>query len=84
MRHPSRRGLPVEYVGIAWGHVIVLWLLLLLFAAAIVLIWTSRRVGSVTKIWWTVLAVFIPILGPIGAILCALIWGRPGRARSRG
>jgi hypothetical protein len=39
---------------------------IILLAAALLSIWMGRRHSRKSKIVWTVMAVFVPILGPIG------------------
>ncbi|KTR03633.1 PLDc N-terminal domain-containing protein [Curtobacterium luteum] len=54
------------FVGLTGFHVLVLLLLLALDVVALVQVWRDRRRSDVVKIVWTIVILFVPVVGVLG------------------
>ncbi|WIE64152.1 PLDc N-terminal domain-containing protein [Curtobacterium sp. MCLR17_036] len=51
------------------AHLAVLTALIVLDVVALVLCWRSTHRGEATKVLWTLLVVFVPVLGAVGLLV---------------
>jgi uncharacterized membrane protein YhaH (DUF805 family) len=54
------------FSGMTGAHVLVLLALLALDAIALVQVWRDRRRSEVVKMVWTVVILFVPVIGVLG------------------
>ncbi|WP_439689191.1 PLDc N-terminal domain-containing protein [Curtobacterium sp. SP.BCp] len=54
------------FVGFTGVHVLMLLVLLALTVAALVQVWRDRRRSDVVKWLWTVVILFVPVIGVLG------------------
>lgn len=53
-------------VDLGGWHIVVLFVVVALYVASLVMVWQSSGRGTVEKVVWTALIVFIPLIGILG------------------